>query len=171
MWQGREESNQILWIMASIFHQSAPRALRLGSSSRGNTAGPRAAVGLGRRSARSANGGGVRPLRALDASICLSVAQEELAFALAIAAETYLSAEKKKEETGEETNFFQPSVVIGAIILSSGLVYSRNELLGRVGLLFTSIAAFAVIGNYAKRFLDAGESASPRRSSSLSLVV
>ena len=111
----------------------------------------------------------MRPLRALDASICLSVAQEELAFALAIAAETYLSAEKKKEETGEETNFFQPSVVIGAIILSSGLVYSRNELLGRVGLLFTSIAAFAVIGNYAKRFLDAGESASPRRSSSLSL--
>ena len=52
---------------------------------------------------------------------------------------------------------FHPSIVVGVIVVSSGLVSSRNELLGKVGLLFTSIAAFAVIGKYAKRFLEAGE--------------
>ncbi|QDZ21793.1 hypothetical protein HOP50_06g43340 [Chloropicon primus] len=100
---------------------------------------------------------GVRS-RALDQSICLSVAQEELAFAVAVAAETFLSARKKKELTGEDTNFFQPAVIVGVIAVSSGLVYTRNDLLGRVGLLFNSIAAFAVIGSYSKRFLEAPES-------------
>ncbi len=74
-----------------------------------------------------------------------------------LAAETYLSAKKKKELTGEDTNLFHPSIVVGVIVVSSGLLSSRNELLGKVGLLFTSIAAFAVIGKYAKRFLEAGE--------------
>ena len=70
----------------------------------------------------------LRPLRALDASVCLSVAQEEIAFALAIAAETYLSAKKKKEETGEDTNLFHPTAVVGVIVASSGLIYSRCAL-------------------------------------------
>jgi len=99
--------------------------------------------------------GRLEPPKALDASICLSVAQEEVAFAALLAAETYLSAKKKKELTGEDTNLFHPSIVVGVIVVSSGLVSSRNELLGKVGLLFTSIAAFAVIGKYAKRFLEA----------------
>ena len=56
------------------------------------------------------------------------MAQEEIAFALAIAAETYLSAKKKKEETGEDTNLFHPTAVVGVIVASSGLIYSRCAL-------------------------------------------
>merc|ERR1719389_1017541 len=74
--------------------------------------------------------GRLEPPKALDASICLSVAQEELAFAAVLAAETYLSAKKKKELTGQDTNLLQPSIAVGVIVAASGLVYTRNDVLG-----------------------------------------
>ena len=77
--------------------------------------------------------------------------------AIALAAETYLSAKKKKELTGEDTNLLHPGIAVGVITVSAGLVSTQNDVLGRVGLLFSSIAAFAIIGKYAKRFLEAGE--------------
>ena len=77
--------------------------------------------------------------------------------AAVLAAETYLSAKKKKELTGQDTNLLQPCIAVGVIVAASGLVYTRNDVLGRVGLLFSSIAAFVIIGNYAKRFLEAGK--------------
>jgi len=137
---------------------SGRRALGRAKASAGSTG----AHGLTLRSALGAKEGGARrlqPVRALDPSVCLSVAQEEIAFAAALAAETYLTAKKKKELTGEDTNFVHPAAVIGVILLSSGLIQTQNDLLGKVGFLFSSIAAFAVIGKYAKRFLEAGEGA------------
>ena len=122
-------------------------------------AGARGGPSLGR--GRSGPRAGLaRPLRALDSSVCLSVSQEEFAFALLFAAETLSTARKNKEETGEDTNLFEPTAVVGVIAASSVLIYTRNDLLGRLGLLFAAIAAFYVIGKYSKRFLDAGEGTS-----------
>ena len=93
--------------------------------------------------------------RALDASVCLSVAQEEIAFGIAVG--LLEASTSKNVELGEETNWTPIIAAIGSIFVCSGMIYSQNELIGKIGFLLCSIITFILIGRYSKIFLDAGK--------------
>jgi len=90
---------------------------------------------------------------ALDPSVCISVAQQEIAFGVAIGIENYYSSSRR----GKDANWVPTFVAMGSLFASAGLIFTQSELWGRVGFLFCAIITFVVIGKYAKQFLDAGE--------------